>query len=208
MDGAQRYVFFSFPHVGVSSEGVVGEIHRPGRSGASAACGALVGALGQFQADKSVMKAYAGGRFDKEDPEFAILKQRLAKRIAKEGADVDKMDLVAMTQLAERTITADLEEMVKDSVTKGEDYAVITGVHIHNWGNEGTGAPTMEWIAPATCYVVVGGKKTPITLNVRASCVWTCRAFLQRGCIAAFWFACSLASALWLCSERSAWLAH
>jgi hypothetical protein len=166
-DGKQRYVFFSFPHIGICSDGKVGEIHRPGRSGVSAACGALVGALGQFQADKSVMKAYENGRFDQEDPEFSILKQRLSRRIAKENANVDSMDLVAMTQLAERTITEDLQEMIADTVdaTK-EDYAVITGVHVHNWGNEGTNAPTMEWIAPSTCYVVKDGKTTNINLMV------------------------------------------
>ena len=36
-----------------------------------------------------------------QDPEFTILKQRLAERIKSEGADVDKMDLVSMTNLAQ-----------------------------------------------------------------------------------------------------------
>jgi hypothetical protein len=167
MDGKERYVFFSFPHIGICSEGEVGQIHRPGRSGASSACGALIGALGQFQADKSVMTAYSGGQHDVQDPEFSILKQRLAMRIKQEGLDVNKMNLVDMTALAERTITADLEGLIKETVDPmQQDYAVVTGVHVHNWGNEGTGAPDLEWIAPSSVYVVNNGKKININLEV------------------------------------------
>mgnify|MGYP001028191428 CR=1 FL=1 len=40
--GKERYVFFSFPHIGIDSKGVVGNISRPGRSGMSCACGAVI----------------------------------------------------------------------------------------------------------------------------------------------------------------------
>ena len=49
-DNKERYVFFSFPHIAVDSQGTVGNISRPGRPGPSAACGALKGALGEIQA--------------------------------------------------------------------------------------------------------------------------------------------------------------
>ena len=46
----ERYVFFSFPHIAIDDEGNLGKIHRPGRAGESAACGALLTALNLFQA--------------------------------------------------------------------------------------------------------------------------------------------------------------
>ena len=46
----ERYVFFSFPHIAIDDEGNLGKIHRPGRAGESAACGALLTALSLFQA--------------------------------------------------------------------------------------------------------------------------------------------------------------
>jgi hypothetical protein len=172
MDGKERYVFFSFPHIAIDSEGKLGAISRPGRAGASSACGALIAALGQFQNDPATMTAYAEGAHDPSDPEFAILKQRLAATIEKEGLSPKKMDIVDMTKLAERAITSDLEYLIGETVdTDAADYAVITGVHVHNWGNEGTGAPTLEWIAPAQMYVVNGGKRTTINLEVCARLV-------------------------------------
>lgn len=40
----------------------------------------------------------------------------------------------ANVQVAERTITSDLEGLIKAAVdTQKADYAVVTGVQIHNW---------------------------------------------------------------------------
>ena len=49
--GKERYVFFSFPHIAVSPFHKPGVLTRSGRPGDSAACGALVKALGDFKAD-------------------------------------------------------------------------------------------------------------------------------------------------------------
>jgi hypothetical protein len=49
--GKERYVFFSFPHIGIDAEGVVGNISRPGRSSISCACGAVIKALGDIKRD-------------------------------------------------------------------------------------------------------------------------------------------------------------
>lgn len=49
----ERYVFFSYPHIAIDDEGNLGKIHRPGRAGESAACGALLTALSLFQARSS-----------------------------------------------------------------------------------------------------------------------------------------------------------
>ncbi len=44
-------MFFSFPHIGIDSKGVVGNISRPGRSAMSCACGALIKSLSDIKRD-------------------------------------------------------------------------------------------------------------------------------------------------------------
>jgi hypothetical protein len=49
--GRERYVFFSFPHIGIDETGEVGAISRPGRAKKSCACGALAKCLNEVKAD-------------------------------------------------------------------------------------------------------------------------------------------------------------
>jgi hypothetical protein len=49
--GRERYVFFSFPHIGIDEGGEVGAISRPGRAKKSCACGALAKCLNEIKAD-------------------------------------------------------------------------------------------------------------------------------------------------------------
>ena len=95
----ESYVFFSFPHVAVDDDGNVGKIHRPGRPGESAACGALITALGAFQADGVEAHAKEAGNHDADEPEFSILKHRLGRRIVSEGLSVDKLDIASITRV-------------------------------------------------------------------------------------------------------------
>ena len=44
-------MFFSFPHIGIDSKGVVGNISRPGRAGMSCACGAVIKSLSDFKSE-------------------------------------------------------------------------------------------------------------------------------------------------------------
>ncbi len=44
-------MFFSFPHIGIDSKGVVGNISRPGRAGMSCACGAVIKTLGDLKSE-------------------------------------------------------------------------------------------------------------------------------------------------------------
>jgi hypothetical protein len=50
---------------------------------------------------------------------------------------------------------------------KKADYAVITGVQIHNWASdlEDERIPSMEFVAPARAYVVVNGEKIDLDLQ-------------------------------------------
>lgn len=72
-----------------------------------------------------------------------------------------------LIQVAERTITDDLEYLIKHSVDSSKaDYAVVTGVQIHNWGPDFDDAsPNLEFVAPCSTYVVVDGKRTHLNLQ-------------------------------------------
>ncbi len=52
------------------------------------------------------------------------------------------------------------------------DYAVVTGVQIHNWGAEyDDSSPNLEFVAPASVYVVVGGERTYLDLSSIPVCL-------------------------------------
>ena len=63
-------------------------------------------------------------------------------------------------QVAERTITADLEGLIVKAVdSKAADYAVVTGIQIHNWAADfHDQTPTLEFVLPGTIYAVVNGQ--------------------------------------------------
>jgi hypothetical protein len=168
--GKERYVFFSFPHIGIDADGKVGNISRPGRPGDSCACGALAKALGEIRGEGLQISCKRPGEHDARDPEYSILKQRLARRIRHEGRTeeyIRDLDLVEITKVAERTITDDLEYLIGKTVDpKKADYAVVTGVQIHNYSSkyEDDTIPNLEFVAPTTVYSVVGGTKTYLDL--------------------------------------------
>ena len=103
--GRERYVFFAFPHIAINSAGEVGAISRPGRAGKSCACGALAACLGQFTAGGYTQYCKVPGVHDPLDPEFSILRQRLARRLRYENTDVKTLNLTNITAAAERTVS-------------------------------------------------------------------------------------------------------
>jgi hypothetical protein len=167
-DGKEHYVFFAFPHIAINSAGEVGAITRPGRPNKSCACGALAKALGELKAEGYECNCKVPGVHDPLDPEYSILKQRLARRARYEKMDVSKLDLVSITKLAERTISTDMEFLAEKVVdTRKANYAVVTGVQIHNWATELTpesGVPSIEFVHVAQCHVVINGVKTHLDL--------------------------------------------
>jgi hypothetical protein len=164
VDGRERYVFFSFPHIGIDAMGTVGAIPRPGRPGDSCACGALAKCLGELKADGIAQSCKVPGVHGPMDPEYTILKQRLARRMRHEGADIAAMSLVDITSVAERTISDDLEYLIERAVnTATSDYAVVTGIEVHNWG--GDGVTNLEFIVPSRLSVCVKGVTTHLDLT-------------------------------------------
>ncbi|PSC73738.1 low-CO2 inducible isoform B [Micractinium conductrix] len=167
--GKERYVFFSFPHISINSKGEVGPMSRPGRPGQSCACGALIKAHSEIREEGLVCNCKIPGVHDAVNPEYSILKQRIARRLRHEGEtdeSVKKLSLTDITKVAERTISDDLEFLISKSVdTSKADYAVITGVQIHNWAHSfEDDSPNMEYVAPTSTYVVVNGVKTHLDL--------------------------------------------
>jgi hypothetical protein len=104
-DGRERYVFFSFPHTAINDAGELGAVARPNRPGTSCACGALAKALKELQTEGLAPNCRVPGVHDPLDPEYSILKQRLARRIRYERLEPVLMDLSDMTAVAERVIT-------------------------------------------------------------------------------------------------------
>ncbi|KAL4431647.1 hypothetical protein ABPG77_001489 [Micractinium sp. CCAP 211/92] len=166
--GKERYVFFSFPHIAIGSNGDVGAISRPNRPGASSACGALIACTSHLKSEGLDANLKTPGEHDPLEPEYSILKQRLARRLKHEGADHNQLDLVSVTKAAERTITSDLEYMISKAVdTSKADYAVFTGVQIHNWADnlEDESIPSLEFVGVGKSYVVVNGEKTYLDIT-------------------------------------------
>ncbi|MEW5315489.1 MAG: hypothetical protein WDW38_006914 [Sanguina aurantia] len=166
--GRERYVFFSFPHIAIDSSGTMGAITRPGRAKQSCACGALLKCLGELRSEGLEPSCKVPGVHDPLEPEYSILKQRLARRLRYEKIDVAQMDLPCLTKVAERTITDDLEYLIEKTVNPANaDYAVIVGIQVHNWAAElvPDGEVSLEFVAPTKAYAVVNGVKTYIALS-------------------------------------------
>eukprot|EP00899_Mesostigma_viride_P027246 jgi/Mesvir1/7706/Mv11663-RA.27 len=163
--GRERYVFFSFPHIAVDADGNIGRVPRPNRDAPSTACGALIASLGEIKAvGPMALGEMAVGTHNAKDPEYSILKQRLARATIREGKDVADLDLVGITKIAERMITEDLENLIMQAVDiKKADYAVITGIQIHNWASENDKV-SLEVVAPCSAYAVINGVRKDIDI--------------------------------------------
>ena len=62
----------------------------------------------------------------------------------------------------------DLESLIMETVDQSKaDYAVITGVQIHNWSDSFTNVdePSLEFIQPCKAYTVIHGRKTNINIQ-------------------------------------------
>lgn len=160
----EKYVFFSYPHVSVSSTGELGVVSRAARPG-SHACGAILKVLGEVK--KCGVCAKQDETHDALDPEYSILKQRIDKHIVKTGVPPQALELHTMTMLAEEAITDDLEKLIGKAVDVSKaDYAVITGIQVHSWATAyEDDEPNLEYIQPCSAYVVINGRKTALNLK-------------------------------------------
>ncbi len=138
-EGRERIVLFGFTHIAVDADGVPGPCERPGMAAVSNACGALVGFHGELEDGLGALD------IDPDDPEFGLLRQRLAARL-EPGAT---LDLVDVTMLAHRVLAEDLERQVRGAIDPARvDAAVFTGVQVH--GPDGA-----EWIHPGQAFALL-----------------------------------------------------
>jgi len=148
-NGIERFVFYSFPHIGFNEKGEVGKLKRYGIPDDSSCCGALISFHNELHHGFLKMET------NLNDIEQSLLKQRLLKNI-----DIHQTlpDLITLTKLAHTTVLSDLEGLIQRNVeTKPRtcEYAVISGVHIH--------APLGNFLFPGKCYAVtMNGDATSI----------------------------------------------
>lgn len=163
----ERYVFLSYPHIGMhpNLEDGVGLVPRKGRVNYGTACGALMKCMHDIKSEGLEVNKKVPGVHDPVDIEYSILKQRMARSICSEGLDVQKMDLVDVTKLAEQRITSDLETLIDATVDKKKaDYAVLTGVQIHYWSDPEKYYKN-EYIWPRKSYAIIDGRRIDVDIT-------------------------------------------
>jgi len=150
VDATQHFVAFAMPHIAISADGVIGEIHRPGLPLPSKACGALVAFLDELAGGKLAVS------FDPFDIEQSYLKQRLLPMI-----DYGTVpDLVELTQLTadaiERDTTSIFEDLLEEHRASGErpvmDIAFLTGIQIH-------GPAGVNYVCPRRGEITIDGER-------------------------------------------------
>ena len=163
-DGRERFVFFGFPHVGVSHDHDVGKIDRTGRP-SSGACGALLGAMGQIQGAEDLAEL-ASAPATVEEPEFSSLVSKLASQMVKENVKKEDLNVKSITDLSETVITDELEAHIAKAVEGRDcDYAVFTGTQINSSYVKDIQCGDNQYVAPGKSYCVVKGQRWDMSLN-------------------------------------------
>mmetsp|Transcript_18116 Transcript_18116/g.35372 ORF Transcript_18116/g.35372 Transcript_18116/m.35372 type:complete len:544 (+) Transcript_18116:142-1773(+) len=121
VDGKERYVFWVAPHIALSADGQVGKCFRAGREGASSACGALLGVLGELKSGKMSL------RLDQTDVEQSLVKQELIGHLPYGRIP----SLVELTYAAYECIVREIMETAKVSVNPNCEYVIVSGIQIH-----------------------------------------------------------------------------
>jgi len=135
-DGLRRFVFYAFPHIAISEEGVIGEVRREGIDHSSHACGALIKIMNELK-DKKINLVT-----DLLDMEQSFIRQKILSNI--EYGSVP--DLVGITKLACEIITNDIKNLLNTLNHEKFKYGLITGVQIH-------GPHDTTFVYPHKCFV-------------------------------------------------------
>jgi hypothetical protein len=156
VDAAQHFVAFAMPHIAISADGLIGEIHRPGLLVPSKACGALVAFRDEL----------VGGTLqvslDRFDIEQSYLKQRLLPMI--EYGRVP--DLAELTRLTADAIEQDtmmiFKHLLEERRSEGEgsmiDIAFVTGIQIH-------GPAGVKYVSPRRFELTIDGERVRAGLD-------------------------------------------
>jgi hypothetical protein len=122
---------------------VVGHCRRPGQQEVTIACAAL----DTFRAELG--RLVVSVEADPDDPEQTLLKSRLVHHVQTDSPP----DLMELTRIAHEVIADDLQHLIDLTIDTTEaDYAVLTGIQIHEPRNEGR-------IWPGRTYACVDGNR-------------------------------------------------
>ncbi len=149
-----QVVVFALPHIGVLSDGTVGQAMRRGRTTPTAACGSLVAA--QRWAGETGSLSMDALSIDPDDPEQSLVRQRLIREVP----TLAGADLMVVTRRVRELMLRDIVELV-DRVADPEatDVAVVSGVLVHATdGDVVEAAPTWLRIAGAEQTASDGGR--------------------------------------------------
>jgi len=124
-DQTRRFVFYVFPHIGISKGGLVGKIEREGIDELSAACGALCKIVNELEEHRKIQFV-----LNMNDLEESLIRQKLVSHM--NYGDVK--DIVGLTKLALEVITEDIRRMLTHLDMNKVRYGVVTGVQIHGVG--------------------------------------------------------------------------
>ncbi len=148
VEGRERYVHIAMPHLAIGANGEIGLCYRPGREGASSACGALAAFQKELEGGKLSLAT------DPYDLEQSLLKQSLFRKIPYGQVP----DLATLTKYAHEIILEDLEKMIDLTHNPDKcDYAVLTGIQLH-------GPDNVNYVWPGVLYTVVNNEKHEVRL--------------------------------------------
>jgi hypothetical protein len=122
VDGTERYVFWVAPHIGLTLEGEVGKVFRPGREAASSACGAMIAVHNELKSGRLQVS------LDPLDLEQSLLKQQLVNSLHYGHVPT----LVELTYRAYETIFAEVQKLAAASIDPLKcEYVIIAGIQVH-----------------------------------------------------------------------------
>lgn len=122
-DEGAVYIYYG-PHIGISKEGVIGEIHRFGQTKNSGCCGAAKGALGKLQNNQIIE-----GNITEIDHQMNIIEQILFKQ--KERILSSENNLHEATEVIYEAIDERINELV-EKTTYNCKYVILLGAILIN----------------------------------------------------------------------------
>lgn len=152
VDGRERYLYITMPHIAISESGEIGACIRPGRAKPSGACGALMA----FEQELNSGALSENMPLDMDDVEQSLLKQRMFEVISNQPSGSGQQpptprdmnmpptteyrppntDLVTITKLARTRALTDLRHTINQTVDPSTcDYAILSGIQIHGPNN-------------------------------------------------------------------------
>ncbi|WP_338876860.1 hypothetical protein WBJ53_14500 [Spirosoma sp. SC4-14] len=126
-DGGAAFIYYG-PHIGISKQGHVGEIHRFGQSANSSCCGAAIGALTKFN-----NKAIQEGVIDELNYQANTLEQLLLKNKERLNKSAEfGPQLMEVTEIAFEATDKRIQELISQTRFNNCQYIILLGIILIN----------------------------------------------------------------------------